>query len=86
MTKTQMTRQASPVAKKAAGLLLSLQKLYHHRMQLWRFCSIVDLIWMMIGVTIKFKFCARSTLAHFVGYSTDYDRILPMSMLRNFRG
>ena len=28
----------------------------------------------------------KMALVHFVGYTTDYDRILPMSSLRNFRG
>ena len=32
------------------------------------------------------KRMAKLKMFHFVGYSTDYDRILPMSRLRNFRG
>ena len=32
------------------------------------------------------KRMAKLKMFHFVGYSTDYDRIIPMSRLRNFRG
>ena len=101
MTKTQMTRQVSPAAKQAAGLLLSLQKpqttpkilsesdanlalLFHRRLNVnddddGRDYQVKVLCTFYIGKK-------RMALVHFVGYSTDYDRILPMSRLRNFRG
>ena len=101
MTKTQMTRQVSPAAKNAAGLLLSLQKpqttprilsasdaeaciILHRRLNVnddddGRDYQVEVLCTFYIGKK-------RMALAHFVGYSTDYDRILPMSRLRNFRG
>ena len=99
MTKTQMTRQVSPAAKKAAGLLLSLQKpqttpkilsasdanlalLFHRRFNMkddndGRDYQVEILCTFYIGKK-------RMALVHFVGYSTDYDRIIRMSSLRNF--
>jgi hypothetical protein len=101
MTKTQMTRQVSPAAKQAAGLLLSLKKpqttpktlsesdanlalLFHRRFNMdddddGRDYQVKVLCMFYIGKK-------RMALVHFVGYSTDYDRIIPMSRLRNFRG
>ena len=101
MTKTQMTRQVSPAAEKAANSLLSLQKppkipktvsasdanaciILHRRLNVnddndGRDYQVEVLCTFYIGKK-------RMALAHFVGYSTDYDRILPMSRLRNFRG
>ena len=101
MTKTQLIRQVSPAAEKAANSLLSLQKpstipkivsgldatttlLFHRRFNLdddddGRDYQVQVLCTFYIGKK-------RMALAHFVGYSTDYDRILPMSRLRNFRG
>jgi hypothetical protein len=101
MTKTQMTRQVSPAAKQAAGLLLSLQKpqttpkilsesdanlalLFHRRFNMkddddGKDYQVQVLCTFYIGKK-------RMALVHFVGYSTDYDRILPMSRLRNFGG
>ena len=101
MTKIQMTRQVSPAAKQAVGLLLSLQKLqttpkilsesdanlallFHRRFNMkddddGRDYQVKVLCTFYIGKK-------RMALVHFVGYSTNYDRILPMSRLRNFRG
>jgi hypothetical protein len=101
MTKTQKTQQVSPVAKKAANLLLLLQKpptipkilsaldaeaciVLHRKLNLTddddgRDYQVEILCTFYIGKK-------RMALLHFVGYSTDYDRILPMSRLRNFRG
>ena len=98
MTKT---RQVSPDSEKAAGLLLLLQKpqttpkilsksdanlalLFHRRLNVnddddGRDYQVEVLCTFYIGEK-------RMALAHFVGYSTDYDRILPMSRLRNFGG
>ena len=98
MTKT---RQVSPAAEKAAKSLLSLQKtptipkivsssdaeaciILHRRLNVnddddGRDYQVEVLCTFYIGKT-------RMALAHFVGYSTDYDRILPMSRLRNFGG
>ena len=96
-----MTRQVSPATKKEAGLLLSLQKpqttpkilskldanlalLFHRHLNVnddddGRDYQVEVLCTFYIGKK-------RMALAHFVGYSTDYDRIIPMSRLRNFRG
>jgi hypothetical protein len=101
MTKTQMTRQVSPAAKQVVGLLLSLQKLQttpktlsesdaeaciilHRRLNVkddddGREYQVEVLCTFYIGKK-------RMALVHFVGYSTDYDRIIPMSRLRNFGG
>ena len=98
MTKT---RQVSPAAEKAANSLLSLQKpptipkivsssdaimalLLHRRLNVnddddGRDYQVEVLCTFYIGKK-------RMALVHFVGYSTDDDRILPMSRLRNFRG
>jgi hypothetical protein len=98
MTKT---KQVSPAAEKAANSLLSLQKtptipkivsasdaimalLLHRRLNVnddddGREYQVEVLCTFYIGKK-------RMALVHFVGYSTDYDRILPMSRLRNFRG
>ena len=97
MTKT---RQVSPAAEKAANSLISLQKppkipktvsasdanaciILHRRLNVnddndGRDYQVEVLCTFYIGKK-------RMALAHFVGYSTDYDRILPMSRLRNFR-
>jgi len=98
MTKS---KQVSPAAEKAAKSLLSLKKpstipkilsgsdaiialLFHRRLNLnddddGRYYQVQVLFTFYIGKK-------RMALAHFVGYSTDYDRIIPMSRLRNFRG
>jgi hypothetical protein len=98
MTKT---KQVSPAAEKAANSLLSLQKpqttpkilsesdanlalLFHRRLNVnddddGRDYQVEVLCTFYIGKK-------RMALVHFVGYSTDYDRILPMSRLRNFGG
>jgi hypothetical protein len=98
MTKS---KQALPAAKQAANSLLSLQKprtipkilsasvaitalLFHRRFNLnddddGRDYQVQVLCTFYIGKK-------RMALVHFVGYSTDYDRIIPMSRLRNFRG
>jgi len=98
MTKT---KQVSPAAEKAANSLLSLQKpqttpkflsesdanlalLFHRRLNVnddddGRDYQVEVLCMFYIGKK-------KMALVHFVGYSTDYDRILPMSRLRNFRG
>jgi len=101
MTKTRKNQQVSPVAKQAADLLLSLQKpqtipkflsesdaeaciVLHRKLNLSDDDDgrdyAVEILWTFyIGKK-------KMALVHFVGYSTDYDRILPMSSLRNFKG
>ena len=96
-----MTRQVSPAIKKAAGILLSLQKpmtipkkmsssdaeaciILHRCLNVnddedGRDYQVEVLCTFYIGKK-------RMALTHFVGYSTDYDRILPISRLRNFKG
>ena len=98
MTKTL---RESLAAFSAAKSLLSLQKpstipkilsgsdaiialLFHRRLNLnddddGRYYQVQVLFTFYIGKK-------RMALAHFVGYSTDYDRIIPISRLRNFRG
>ena len=98
MTKS---KQVSPAAEKAANSLLSLQKpptipkivsgsdaiialLFHRRLNLNDDDDGRDYqVQVLCSFNIGKK---RVALVHFVGYSTDYDRIIPMSMLRNFRG
>jgi hypothetical protein len=98
MTKTL---RASPAAEKAANSLLSLQKpqtipkivsasdaimalLFHRRFNLNDDDDGRDYqVQVLCSFNIGKK---RVALVHFVGYSTDYDRIIPMSRLRNFRG
>jgi hypothetical protein len=98
MTKTQKTQQVSPIAKKAANLLLSLQKLPI----IPKIVSSTDAILALLlhrrfnlnddddgnayPIEILCTFCIgkkRMALVHFVGYSSDYDRIIPMTRLRN---
>jgi hypothetical protein len=97
MTKT---RQVSPAAEKAANSLLSLQKppkipktvsasdanaciILHRRLNVNDDDDGCDY---QVEVLCTFYIGKkRMALAHFIGYSTDYDRILPMSRLRNFR-
>lgn len=98
MTKTQKTHQVSPVAKKAAKLLLSLQKLSI----IPKIVSSIDAILALllhrrfnlnddddgnaypIKILCTFRIGKKKmALVHFVGYSSDYDRIIPMKMLRN---
>ena len=97
MTKT---RQVSPAAEKAANSLLSLQKppkipktvsasdanaciILHRHLNVNDDDDGCDY---QVEVLCTFYIGKkRMALAHFIGYSTDYDRILPMSRLRNFR-
>ena len=97
MTKTL---RASPAAEKAANSLLSLQKpqtipkivsasdaimalLFHRRFNLNDDDGRDYQVQVLCSFNIGKK---RVALVHFVGYSTDYDRIIPVSRLRNFRG
>ena len=98
MTKTL---RASPAAFSAANSLLSLQKpptipkivsasdaimalLFHRRFNLNDDDDGRDYqVQVLCSFNIGKK---RVALVHFVGYSTEYDRIIPMSRLRNFRG
>ena len=90
MTKTQKTQQVSLSAKKAANLLLLLQnprlsqKSCQYRIH--RKLNLTDDDGRDYRVERKKEDGISSYKFVLWGYSTDYDRILQMSRLRNFRG
>jgi len=98
MTKTL---RASPAAFSAANSLLSLQKTPTIPKNISASDAIMALLLhrqlnvndnddgrdYQVKVLCSFNIGKKKVaLVHFVGYSTEYDRIIPMSRLRNFRG